>query len=83
VEKLTKQLFESNNIEVETYLSGPELKKLCRVSQAALITTNSVLGSFLSQEVIKGISRSGIPGYNVFVYNSDDYVCKAVPIGIV
>jgi hypothetical protein len=34
----------------------------------------------VSQEVIKGISRAGIPAFNVFVFDSNDFVAKAFPI---
>ena len=54
-EKIANHLFEQNNIDITTYLPHAELKKLCCTCQAILITTNSVLGSFLSQEVIKGV----------------------------
>ena len=62
------------------FLTKEELNLLRRVSRLVLVTTASILGSFLSQEVIKGISCAGIPAFNVFVFDSNDFVAKAFPI---
>ena len=83
LEKLASKVFHENQVDMHSILSTKDLKSLCRLNNTILITTASILGSFLSQEVIKGISRCGIPGYNVFVYSNDDFICKAVPIGTV
>lgn len=48
--------------------------------KVANILACSILGSFLSQEVIKAISRVGAPGFNVFVYDGSDVNVKAIPI---
>lgn len=45
-----------------------------------IITTVSVLGSVLTQEIIKGISLTGIPGFNVFLFDGANYSVKAIPI---
>lgn len=45
-----------------------------------IITTISVLGSVLTQEIIKAISLTGIPGFNVFVFEGANYSVKAIPI---
>ena len=45
-----------------------------------LITTVSVLGSVLTQEIIKGISLTGIPGFNVFLFDGATYSVKAIPV---
>jgi hypothetical protein len=45
-----------------------------------LITTVSILGSTLTQEIIKAISLTGIPGYNVFLFEGNSFSVKAIPI---
>ena len=34
------------------------------------------------QEVIKSVSMTGTPANNVFVFSGDDFVAKAIPIGM-
>jgi hypothetical protein len=36
-----------------------------------------ILGGFLSQEVVKAVSRIGVPMLNVFVFSVNDFVGKA------
>ena len=71
--------FTSHGLDTN-YLTSEDIHRLLLVSSSVLVTTCSILGSFLTQEVIKAVSRAGVPGYNVFVFSSDDYVCKAFPI---
>jgi len=49
-------------------------------SSGANVLTCSVLGSFLAQEVVKAVSRTGEPGFNVFVFNANLCEVKAIPI---
>ena len=79
IEALVQTELISNGLAGD-YLSKEELNLLRRLSRLVLVTTASILGSFLSQEVIKGISRAGIPAFNVFVFDSNDFVAKAFPI---
>ena len=71
--------FTSHGLDTN-YLTSEDIHRLLPVSLSVLVTTCSILGSFLTQEVIKAVSRAGVPGYNVFVFSSYDYVCKAFPI---
>ena len=61
-------------------LSTAELASLCAVSSAASVLACSVLGSYLSQEVVKAVAHSGEPAFNVFVFSAVDFEAKAVPI---
>lgn len=57
-----------------------EMQKLCFNQQVGSILTVSILGSFLSQEVIKVISRTGKPGSNIFTYDGDSLIVRSFPI---
>jgi ubiquitin-like 1-activating enzyme E1 A len=57
-----------------------ELETLARTADCTPIVTCSTLGSFLAQEVIKGVSLSGKPGFNVFVFSCEDYQVRVIPI---
>jgi hypothetical protein len=61
-------------------LSNEEIRRLCAMATCTSVLACSVLGSFLSQEVIKAVSMTGAPGYNVFVFTGEDLVTKAIPI---
>ncbi len=61
-------------------LSDEEIAQMCQVACSTSVMACSVLGSFLSQEVIKAVSCTGAPGYNVFVFTGHDFVAKAIPI---
>jgi hypothetical protein len=61
-------------------LSDVEIRRLCAMATCTSVLACSVLGSFLSQEVIKAVSMTGAPGYNVFVFTGEDLVTKAIPI---
>ena len=57
-----------------------EFQKLCVNQQVGTVLTVSMLGSFLSQEVIKAISRTGMPGSNVFTFDGDSVTVRSFPI---
>lgn len=57
-----------------------ELEKLAHTADCTPIVTCSTLGSYLAQEVIKGVSLSGQPGFNVFVFSCEDYQVRVIPI---
>lgn len=61
-------------------LSEVQVNSLLRVADTTLVTTASILGSILSQEVIKAISHSGAPGFNVFTFNCETYKATVIPI---
>lgn len=56
-----------------------ECNSLCQFPATSIIGV-SVMGSWLSQEVIKCISRSGTPGNNCWVYNGQTMTVKAFSI---
>jgi hypothetical protein len=57
-----------------------EFAKLCQNQQIGTILTVSMLGSFLSQEVIKVISRTGKPGSNIFTFDGETVTVRSFPI---
>jgi hypothetical protein len=62
------------------FLSDAELASLANVAGSASVLTCSVLGSYLSQEVVKAVSLTGQPALNVFVFTPEDLEAKALPI---
>lgn len=61
-------------------LSAAELLSLSSVAGASSVLAASVLGSYLSQEVVKAVSLTGEPALNVFVFSASDYEAKAFPV---
>jgi ubiquitin-like 1-activating enzyme E1 A len=60
--------------------SEDEVRHLLMTESCAPVSICSVLGSFLAQEVIKAVSASGEPGYNVFIMDGHEMSVKAMPI---
>lgn len=61
-------------------LSATDLHSLSRVAGTASVLAASVLGSYLSQEIVKAVSLTGEPALNVFVFSASDYEAKAFPV---
>jgi len=61
-------------------VSAGDIQRLCVIAELTSVMTCSIMGSFLSQEVIKAVSKTGTPAFNVVVFSGEDFVCKAVPI---
>lgn len=68
------------SVTIDPFLTIDDIISLCNTSSSVSIITCSVVGSFLSQEIIKGISCTGQPAFNVFVFSSEDLIAKAIPI---
>ena len=69
-----------NNLDISSTFPPGELDEFCRTASSVPVVTCSTMGSFLAQEVIKGVSLSGKPGFNVWVFNCKDYQVRAMPI---
>ena len=61
-------------------LSDAQVERLCTLAGTASVMTASVLGSYLSQEVVKAVSHTGEPAFNVFVFSAEDFEAKAFPV---
>jgi hypothetical protein len=61
-------------------LNESQLQRLCQVAGTASVLACSVLGSYLSQEVVKAVSHTGEPAFNVFVFSGEDLEAKAFPV---
>jgi hypothetical protein len=61
-------------------LDESQLQRLCQVAGTASVLACSVLGSYLSQEVVKAVSHTGEPAFNVFVFSGEDLEAKAFPV---
>ena len=70
----------SDNNTILTMAQSQQLEYLCRVAGSASVLACSILGSFLSQEVVKAVSHTGEPAFNVFVFSGEDLEAKAFPI---
>ena len=74
------EVLAQNNLEISSTFPPGELDEFCRTALSVPVVTCSTMGSFLAQEVIKGVSLSGKPGFNVWVFNCKDYQVRAMPI---
>jgi ubiquitin-like 1-activating enzyme E1 A len=81
VSDLLVAMQEENGLPSDPVLSPEDIASLCRVAGSASVMACSVLGSFLSQEVVKAVSLTGEPAYNVFVFSAENFEGKALPIG--
>lgn len=61
-------------------LSQSDLLSLSSVAGTCSVLAASVLGSYLSQEVVKAVSLAGEPAFNVFVFSAADFEAKAFPV---
>ena len=77
--RIKDDLFKANNCD-GNLVNSEQIHNLCSHSTYAPIMICSILGSFLSNEVIKAVSLSGKPELNIFVFSSDDYVVKVFPV---
>lgn len=59
-----------------------EVKRLCHLQRGSVLAC-SILGSYLSQEVIKAISRAGQPVFNVNVYSGSQQIsARSIPVSM-
>jgi hypothetical protein len=77
--EIKDHLLKANNCDT-SLVSNEQIHNLCGHSTYAPIMICSILGSFLSNEVIKAVSLSGKPELNIFVFSSDDYIVKVFPV---
>jgi len=81
LEETLRSLQQANNYPAEpAVLSAADLDSLSRVAGTASVLAASVLGSYLSQEIVKAVSLTGEPALNVFVFSASDYEAKAFPV---
>lgn len=71
----------ANNYPADSAVLSPEdLLSLSSVAGTCSVLAASVLGSYLSQEVVKAVSMAGEPAFNVFVFSAADFEAKAFPV---
>lgn len=74
VQTFCSNLLIQNNLP-ENYLTIDEIRQnICLLSWSQFIALCSVVGGFLSQEVMKAISNTGVPMMNIFVFSLLDGV---------
>jgi hypothetical protein len=78
---LSQNLLASNNLE-PSFLSQDDIGTICRQSWGMLAPVCSVIGGFLSQEIVKSVSKIGIPMTNVLVFNAKDNIARSFTAGI-
>lgn len=57
-----------------------EWRRYCHNHEVGTVFACSILGSILSQEIVKAISRTGRPGDNVFVFTGQTMTARAFPV---
>jgi molybdopterin/thiamine biosynthesis adenylyltransferase len=62
-----KIALEQNGI-ADDYFTESDLNALQRVSAISSATVVSILGSFLAQEIVKGVSKIGEPAFNTHIF---------------
>jgi len=76
---LASSVLEANGLAAD-YLSAAELTSLQKVQGMASATVVSILGAFLAQEIVKGVSRVGEPAFNTHVFNKKDLCVQVYPM---
>lgn len=79
--EIATELLALNGVD-ETFLAKLELDRLPSICCAVNAMSCSILGSYLAQEVIKAVSLSGVPGFNVFEFCGDRCLVRAFPFGV-
>ena len=69
----------SNGLPVD-FLSAQELDDLLAQRNAPTATVCSIMGSFLAQEIVKGVSSVGEPGYNTHIFLKDECSVSLYPM---
>lgn len=70
---------EANGLAAD-FLTVEDLTSLQKVRGMASATVVSILGAFLAQEIVKGVSRVGEPAYNTHVFNKKDLCVQVYPM---
>ena len=81
LKEIAAELLTSNGVD-ETFLAKLELDRLPSICGAVNALSCSILGSYLAQEVIKAVSLSGAPGFNVFEFCGERCLVRAFPFGV-
>jgi len=74
VTQLASALLQENGVTLD---EANLANGVCLSSWGQSLPVCSILGGFLSQEVVKAVSKIGDPMMNVFVFSSEDFVGKA------
>lgn len=74
VVSMVRKMIADNGVEFSEEILA---SSFCLDNWGQCLPVCSVLGGFLSQEVVKAISKIGEPMKNVFVYSSEDFVGRA------
>ena len=72
--QLTETLLEKNGLSKD-HFNKYQLNCLCGFSEG-VVMVSSIVGGFLSQEVMKAISHVGEPMRNVVVFSGKDLVAR-------
>lgn len=72
VTSLCAKLLQENDTPLDFISSDDIENRICLNSWGQLMPVCSVVGGFLSQEVVKAVSAVGVPMFNVFVFSLED-----------
>lgn len=76
IQSIASSLLEQNNLS-SNFLSHQDLQdNICLSSWGQMMVLVSVVGGFLSQEIVKAVSGVGVPMMNVFVFSLSDGIGK-------
>jgi len=77
--KAAQEALVANGLPAE-FLSEQDLDDLLAQRNAPTATVCSIMGSFLAQEIVKGVSSVGEPGYNTHVFLKDECSVSLYPM---
>jgi ubiquitin-like 1-activating enzyme E1 A len=78
IKELSSRLLIENGLDIDT-LDNSKLESLLQSNDGMVPVITPVIGGFLAQEVMKGVSRVGEPMRNIFVFTGEDCIAKAFP----
>lgn len=74
----TRKIYDSLNSVISAVSADTD--RLADLASTVNVMVCSVAGSYLSQEVIKAVSKSGSPAFNIFVFSSSIFTALAFPV---
>ena len=70
------------NVVDDRAISRSDVEDWCRTSQLTSVIPCSILGSFLAQDIVKAVTKSGKPDSSVFLFIGKTMEVKALPMNI-
>lgn len=76
IQNITTTLLQQNNLSVDFITLEDIQENICLSTWSQMMVLVSILGGFLSQEIVKAVSGVGVPMMNIFIFSLRDGVGK-------